>query len=555
MVRENEIQRVNELLGQYPKGLTIEDVSQKLSMNRGTAAKYLNLLVASGQAEMRSLGPAKLFTHTHRVPVSQLINFTSDLILILDGELFIRQVNDALLTYFGIERDAILDTQIQHSPLARHLTRHHLDRIRTVLESDAKVIEEVIDLEDYPGTLPVKFLPLILEQGERGIAIILTSPPATAGVSQDLERIVEEHTRELAEVAREYEERIKNLQKTRNSAVETEERCREILDTLPVAVFTLNDEGIITSVTPAAGSISGHDPAQLPGHLFEDYVYPQDLIAFTQGLDKNRQGSSSPFEFRIMTKEDGPHWVQVSGRTVSRQGIPGGFQGVLIDIHERKRIEKTLRQANKQLVLLNSITRHDILNAITKLLAYLELAQRQTKSIVVAEILEKEKVIITTIQRQITFTRDYQNIGIRPPLWKDVRESIEAAKLGLDLEKIAVHIDIPDIEIFADDLVDKVFLNLMDNSIQHGDGVTLIRFSIEYQEKTLLLICEDDGKGIPDEEKDLVFEHSRGGQTHYGLFFSREILAITGLSIREDGIPGVGARFEITVPDGMFRSK
>jgi len=54
--------------------------------------------------------------------------------------------------------------------------------------------------------------------------------------------------------------------------VETEERCREILDTLPVAVFTLNDEGIITSVTPAAGSISGHDPAQLPGHLFEDYV-------------------------------------------------------------------------------------------------------------------------------------------------------------------------------------------------------------------------------------------------------------------------------------------
>jgi signal transduction histidine kinase len=41
--------------------------------------------------------------------------------------------------------------------------------------------------------------------------------------------------------------------------------------------------------------------------------------------------------------------------------------------------------------------------------------------------------------------------------------------------------------------------------------------------------------------------------TGLGLFLSREILAITGITITENGTPGKGARFEITVPEGMYR--
>ena len=38
-----------------------------------------------------------------------------------------------------------------------------------------------------------------------------------------------------------------------------------------------------------------------------------------------------------------------------------------------------------------------------------------------------------------------------------------------------------------------------------------------------------------------------------GLFFVREILDLTGITIRETEKPGKGARFEITVPKGMYR--
>jgi signal transduction histidine kinase len=44
-----------------------------------------------------------------------------------------------------------------------------------------------------------------------------------------------------------------------------------------------------------------------------------------------------------------------------------------------------------------------------------------------------------------------------------------------------------------------------------------------------------------------------GKNTGLGLFLSREILAITGITITENGIPGKDAQFEITVPKGAYR--
>jgi signal transduction histidine kinase len=44
-----------------------------------------------------------------------------------------------------------------------------------------------------------------------------------------------------------------------------------------------------------------------------------------------------------------------------------------------------------------------------------------------------------------------------------------------------------------------------------------------------------------------------GKNNGLGLALSREILSITGITIKETGEPGKGARFEMTVPKGMYR--
>jgi signal transduction histidine kinase len=66
-------------------------------------------------------------------------------------------------------------------------------------------------------------------------------------------------------------------------------------------------------------------------------------------------------------------------------------------------------------------------------------------------------------------------------------------------------------------------------------------------------VWEDNGIGVADDEKDLIFERGFGKNTGLGLFLSREILSLTEITIRETGTPGKGVRFEITVPKGHYR--
>ena len=218
-----------------------------------------------------------------------------------------------------------------------------------------------------------------------------------------------------------------------------------------------------------------------------------------------------------------------------------------------KRMEDALRHANKQIILLTSITRHDILNGITKMRLSLDLAKNETRDEKLLHFFEQQESIIASIQHQINFTRDYQNIGIRPPQWKDIAERFHAAVATVPLGKILVSVDIKNIEVFSDNLIERVFANLIENTLEHGVKTTTIRFFSEPHGSDLILIYEDDGIGIPAEEKELVFEHTRRGRISYGLFFSREVLAITGLTIKETGEAGKGARFEILLPEGLFR--
>jgi len=80
-----------------------------------------------------------------------------------------------------------------------------------------------------------------------------------------------------------------------------------------------------------------------------------------------------------------------------------------------------------------------------------------------------------------------------------------------------------------------------------------VNFSSWLSEKTLVIACEDDGIGIGAGEKEMIFERGYGKNTSFDLFLIREILAITGMTIRETREPGKGARFEISVPCGPYR--
>jgi len=216
--------------------------------------------------------------------------------------------------------------------------------------------------------------------------------------------------------------------------------------------------------------------------------------------------------------------------------------------------QQAFETANKKLNILSNITRHDIFNQLTVLIGYLDLARERITDTEVINFLEKSENAANIIRRQIAFTKDYQDIGVRAPQWLNVARYIETVLSLTPLHDIRLTYDLGTLEVYGDPMLEKVFGNLVDNSLRHGEHVSLIRFSYQkYGNNELCIVYEDNGAGVAEEDKERIFNKGFGKNTGFGLFLSREILGITGLSIKENGQPGKGARFEITVPEGEYR--
>jgi PAS domain S-box-containing protein len=226
------------------------------------------------------------------------------------------------------------------------------------------------------------------------------------------------------------------------------------------------------------------------------------------------------------------------------------------DLETQEQIHDALRKANTNLNILSDITRHDILNQVTALSGYLDIFEDILPEEYGNEIqmIDKMKRISRTIQRQINFTKDYQNMGVTVPQWNNIGEVVLRAAQGLgQLEGIELVADTGSLEIFGDQMLEKVFLNLLDDSVRHGVTVSEIQVYFKENDEGGILYFEDNGLGIPLGLKTEIFKKGVGLNTGFGLFLAKEILEITGMSIRETGKEGKGARFEIVVPPNVYR--
>ena len=162
---------------------------------------------------------------------------------------------------------------------------------------------------------------------------------------------------------------------------------------------------------------------------------------------------------------------------------------------------------------------------------------------------------LRSIHEIIEYTKDYQDMGIKPATWQNVNLALLFGLSHVSIGVIQHSLETENIEIFADPLLEKVCQRLFENSVKHGDHVTRIRVSHTVTPEGATIFFEDDGIGISAEKKDQIFlrDVSTGRASMRSLIFVREILDITGITIRETGELGKGARFEMTVPKGSYR--
>jgi len=220
------------------------------------------------------------------------------------------------------------------------------------------------------------------------------------------------------------------------------------------------------------------------------------------------------------------------------------------DVTELKKAQDDLALANRKLQILGGMTRHDILNQLTVLEGYAELLKDYIADERGTEILDKVRHASERIGIILERQREYEKLGSRELEWIRVKELFDEAVRTVTLGGISLEVDLEGLEIFADHLVGRVFHNLLENSVKHGKKLSRIRVHVREGEDGITIFYEDDGVGIPDHLKETIFEMK--GALH-ALPMAREILSLTGLTIKETGIYGEGARFEIFVPEGKYR--
>ncbi|MEI6292653.1 MAG: PAS domain S-box protein [Methanomicrobiales archaeon] len=190
---QEKIARIKNLLKFKPKGMSISDISHNLKMNRNSVAKYLDLLLVSGQVEMRSYGTAKIYFLSHRVPLSAMLSFSSDLVVIVDSDFRIIQVNENFNQAFHMTRESLIGTPLPDVPLPfigelplDHAIKESTDKseISLNIRYESPATEDSIAQEMF---YRVKLIPTVFEEGARGITIILENITETKAYEHQLE--------------------------------------------------------------------------------------------------------------------------------------------------------------------------------------------------------------------------------------------------------------------------------------------------------------------------------------------------------------------------------
>ena len=337
---------------------------------------------------------------------------------------------------------------------------------------------------------------------------------------------------------------------SRADLVVRERQLRAFINALPDPAALYSRDGVILLANTAFAQTLGKAPDDLVGTPAGTHLPADDYEVFRQ------QAREAIRRNEVVQCE-----LEVAGKTLMVSHYPiADSEGEVIqvgllsvDISERKRLENALQRVTKKITLLNTIIFTDIQNKIFVQRGYQELLRKITPDEQVRDYLEREEAAVKEIQSSLQFARQYNDMGANPPRWQNAQEVLLFAISHLDPGNLQRQFRLGGLEIYADPLLERVFFSLVENTLRHAPGATVIRAWYHQTDAGLVITFEDNGPGIPAADKERIFTKGQGSSGGVGLFLSREILSITGISITENGEPGKGARFELLVPPGEFR--
>jgi PAS domain S-box-containing protein len=341
-----------------------------------------------------------------------------------------------------------------------------------------------------------------------------------------------------------------------------EEKIRfqvRLLNSMGQAVIASDSNGAIIYWNHAAEQLYGWAETEVLGRNITEILLQDIVQEDTQGVLSHLSGGKSWTGEAILKRRDGTALTAIitTSPITNDAGETIGILGVSTDITEQKWMQEVLNEAiakvvelNEKLQVVESLTRHDIRNKLSALNGRIFLLNKRLRDN--TEALTHLKEIESASQqilRIMEFEKNYVQVGSEE--LKNIaveRYVAEAALLFSDLKGAKLINECSGLTVLADSMLRQLLYNMMDNTLKYGEKTSVIRVHYAEEKDQLKLIYEDDGIGIPDEEKSKLFQEGYGKGTGFGLYLIKRICEGYDWKIQETGKHGEGVQFTMTIP-------
>jgi len=375
--------------------------------------------------------------------------------------------------------------------------------------------------------------------------------------------------------AKQLNEEMTERKRVEEALRESEEQYRDMVENISEVIYTTNENGVITYISPVMESVSDYSPSELIGRVFTDVIYEDDLSRGTKQFEKILSGNPELSEYRIITKSGEARWVRSSSRPIFKENRVVGLRGVLTDITESKRLETQLQQAQKMKAIgtLAGGIAHDFNNLLMGI--------QGNTSLMLLDLDSSHPYYerIETIEKQVrsgasltSHLLGYARKGKYKVKPLDLNELVEEISNTFDRtsKEITIHRelakDLPAVEADKGQ-IEQVLLNLFINAtdaMPGGGDLILKTTNVTHEDMKdrlydpmlgnyVLLTVTDTGVGMDKDTMERVFDpffttKERGRGTGLGLASAYGIIKGHGGYIDVDSRKGQGSAFSVYLP-------
>ncbi|MFB6085986.1 MAG: PAS domain S-box protein [Halodesulfurarchaeum sp.] len=379
--------------------------------------------------------------------------------------------------------------------------------------------------------------------GEYGVfQAVDREPNAFSETDCDLVELLVAHGRDALDRL----EHVEALERRTASLSRERNRLEAIFEAVPEPIAHIryeDGEPIVVAVNSAFEDTFGFESSEIEGRSVNELLVPEDHLERARTLDRAAERSNMVERQVTRLAADGERTFRLRSAVLETEGEPEMLV-VYVDLSEQKARERELERENERLEQFASIVSHDLRSPLTVARGHLDLLGDEHDRSHVEKIVRAIDRMEAIIDDVLTLTRGGKTVAQTEKEPVELAALAEAAWQAVDSDEATLEIE-TDRTVLADrSRLRRVFENLLWNAVEHaGPTVTVTVGDTEDG-----FFVEDDGPGIPESEREKVFESgystSRDG-TGLGLDIVGEILEAHGWSISLENAETGGTRFEI----------